>query len=389
MGMTRPTIRSRSLLACLALLVGCAARDAHPARAPRSHWVSGYLFGLCGEAELDVRDDCPKSGAKICASAPLGRRFWSRLRRSVYTRLAKCASRVRPNEPRATSPLLGARSRSQRLRGNDRAFWTPSGGPGARLRGALALILLLGLDFPRGAGQFGEICPQGWSQVTVGWDPFTLLASVLTLFIYTPGRITIVCAVPGGPPLPPAHGYVPSEPDMPPPPGQQQAVEPMRYLVNVGEETLELELERRSDGSYRVRGAEGAELEVNPLEVHSGLVSLLVAGETLLVQPTESEVRYRQQRYVVHAESALERAAAHARGPSSAPAKALLASMPGRIVHVLCEAGRAVSEGAPLVVMEAMKMQNELCARADAVVSVIRVSVGQTVERGAVLIEFE
>lgn len=64
-----------------------------------------------------------------------------------------------------------------------------------------------------------EICPQGWSQVTVGRDPFTLLASVLTLYLYTPARITIVCAVPQGPALPPAHGYAPNEPHMPSPPG--------------------------------------------------------------------------------------------------------------------------------------------------------------------------
>lgn len=59
------------------------------------------------------------------------------------------------------------------------------------------------------------ICPQGWSQVTVGRDPFTLLASVLTLFVYTPARITIVCAVPRGPVLPPVHGYAPHAPYMP------------------------------------------------------------------------------------------------------------------------------------------------------------------------------
>ena len=57
-------IRSRSIAACLALAMGCAARDVRPASAPRTHWVSGYFFGLLGQAELDVRDDCPKNGAR-------------------------------------------------------------------------------------------------------------------------------------------------------------------------------------------------------------------------------------------------------------------------------------------------------------------------------------
>jgi hypothetical protein len=42
---------------------GCAA--ALPASAPaHRHWVPGYVFGLWGKAELDVRDDCPSSGAE-------------------------------------------------------------------------------------------------------------------------------------------------------------------------------------------------------------------------------------------------------------------------------------------------------------------------------------
>ena len=64
-----------------------------------------------------------------------------------------------------------------------------------------------------------QICPNGWAQVTLARDPFTLLAGVLTLFIYSPARVTIVCAVPGGPRLPPVAGYPPSSPSMPVAPG--------------------------------------------------------------------------------------------------------------------------------------------------------------------------
>jgi len=63
-----------------------------------------------------------------------------------------------------------------------------------------------------------RICPDGWSQVTVARDPFTLLAGVVTLFIYSPSRISVVCALPDGPrlpQLPPALGYAPNAPYMP------------------------------------------------------------------------------------------------------------------------------------------------------------------------------
>jgi len=55
-----------------------------------------------------------------------------------------------------------------------------------------------------------RVCPKGWAQVTVTRDPFTLFASVITLFIYSPSRISIVCAVPESHDPPPQEGYAPS-----------------------------------------------------------------------------------------------------------------------------------------------------------------------------------
>ena len=78
---------------------------------------------------------------------------------------------------------------------------------------------LWGLVDGAGSYDLAKICPAGWAQVTVGRDPFTVLAGMLTLFIYAPNRITIVCAVPGGPALPPANGYAPNAPFMPDSPG--------------------------------------------------------------------------------------------------------------------------------------------------------------------------
>ena len=162
----------------------------------------------------------------------------------------------------------------------------------------------------------------------------------------------------------------------------------MRYLVTVADGTIELDVERHADGSYSVRGVDGPDLAVTTMGNESGQVSLLVDGRIVEVLASEDEVRLGQERYTVHAESALHAATrAAAKGGSSSGQ--ILASMPGRIVRVLCEAGSAVQAGTPLIVMEAMKMQNELCAKGDAVVRAVRVEVGQTVERGAALVEFE
>jgi pyruvate carboxylase subunit B len=67
----------------------------------------------------------------------------------------------------------------------------------------------------------------------------------------------------------------------------------------------------------------------------------------------------------------------------------LRAPMPGLVVRIPVQPGEAVSPGTGLVVLEAMKMENELKASAAAVVKTIRVAPGEAVERGQVLVEFE
>ena len=67
----------------------------------------------------------------------------------------------------------------------------------------------------------------------------------------------------------------------------------------------------------------------------------------------------------------------------------LKAPMPGLVLRVLVQPGDAVSAGMGLVVLEAMKMENELTASASAVVKAVRVAPGEAVEKGQALLEFE
>jgi hypothetical protein len=40
----------------------------------------------------------------------------------------------------------------------------------------------------------GRACPNGWAEIRIEGDPFTFLAGAITLFIYSPSRVTVVCA---------------------------------------------------------------------------------------------------------------------------------------------------------------------------------------------------
>ena len=81
-------------------------------------------------------------------------------------------------------------------------------------------------------------------------------------------------------------------------------------------------------------------------------------------------------------------APAVAPAPVAAPAAgatSITAPMPGTILKVNVTNGQTVKKGDVLMVLEAMKMENEIMAPADGTVSAVSVSAGASVESGAVL----
>jgi biotin carboxyl carrier protein len=97
----------------------------------------------------------------------------------------------------------------------------------------------------------------------------------------------------------------------------------------------------------------------------------------------------RGHRFYVKAESERLRALAAALGPkaSSVGAGTVVSPMPGRVLKVLVAEGDSVGPGTPLVVVEAMKMENELSADRGGTVRKVHVTAGQNVESGARLVE--
>ena len=82
--------------------------------------------------------------------------------------------------------------------------------------------------------------------------------------------------------------------------------------------------------------------------------------------------------------------AAHAAPKAAAPAGAagsvtVAAPMPGKILGVKANPGQAVKKGDVIVILEAMKMENEIVAPQDGTIASINVATGDSVEAGATL----
>jgi hypothetical protein len=76
----------------------------------------------------------------------------------------------------------------------------PPGDVAAGYRARFHDAYLFGTVDGEPAYELSHICPNGWSEVLVAPDFFTAMLAVTTLFLYTPNRLTIVCA--GEPVLP-------------------------------------------------------------------------------------------------------------------------------------------------------------------------------------------
>ena len=92
--------------------------------------------------------------------------------------------------------------------------------------------------------------------------------------------------------------------------------------------------------------------------------------------------------YQVTVEEGFAGAAAPAPAPAAAPSaggQTVEAPMPGKILGIKAAAGTAVKRGQVILLLEAMKMENEIVAPQDGTVASVNVAVGDMVEPGAVL----
>jgi len=72
----------------------------------------------------------------------------------------------------------------------------PPGDPPKGYENRWHVSYLFGLEEGSGPYDLDALCPSGWSEITVTPDFFTSVAGLMTLYLYTPNRVTIVCARP-------------------------------------------------------------------------------------------------------------------------------------------------------------------------------------------------
>lgn len=165
----------------------------------------------------------------------------------------------------------------------------------------------------------------------------------------------------------------------------------MRYFVTVDDTEIPVDVTVQPDGGYRVI-ADGREIQADVVALDDALsvrIGDRVIDLTVQGQLPDLAIVAGEHRANVKVESERLRAAAAAESRALPGDNAVLCPMPGRIVSVLVEQGQQVQAGQALVVVEAMKMENELRAAKAATVAKVHVAAGDRVEGGALLVELQ
>jgi biotin carboxyl carrier protein len=163
----------------------------------------------------------------------------------------------------------------------------------------------------------------------------------------------------------------------------------MKLLVEVDGKRCSLDLRvNGAHSNYTLEGAEEASGSASIAAITPGLYSVLLGERSFTVSVARTgenlEVWVAGRRYSMAVSDSRDRsvaAPANAAGPLE-----VRSQMPGKVVKLLVEVNAQVDAGQGLLVVEAMKMQNEIMSPKDGCVLKICVAEGATVANGEVLI---
>ena len=162
----------------------------------------------------------------------------------------------------------------------------------------------------------------------------------------------------------------------------------MNFEVRIDSRACTVELTRDADRSQV--SIDGRTVEADAFEIAPGIFSILLNGKSyeVRVTPTPAGGLILQTAHQEFTAEVMDPRAWRGRRHGALEAEGrqqILAPMPGKIVRVLVQTGERVQAGQGLLVVEAMKMQNEIRSPKSGTVERLLVQEGQPVNAGEVL----
>ncbi len=163
----------------------------------------------------------------------------------------------------------------------------------------------------------------------------------------------------------------------------------MRFSFWIEDKPFELKVEEKQRNEILVSFG-GEEYRVGAEFLNAKEVLLNIKGRVydIIIDSNSSSysVYVKGKFFLVERKTQLQ--AAEIRG-SKSKKKEVRTSMPGKVIKVLVKEGERVEEGQPILVLEAMKMQNEIKSPGSGTITRINPKAGDSVETGALLFQVE
>jgi len=161
----------------------------------------------------------------------------------------------------------------------------------------------------------------------------------------------------------------------------------MLYDVIIDGENHRLELDR-PDGGWRCR-LDGFELRIDAVLARPDVLSILIGGKAYEIKrervANDMHLWVGSSRYAVEVRDPRSLRSRRTGASTDQGPKRLLASMPGKVVRVMLRENAPVEAGQGVLVVEAMKMQNEIKSPKKGIVHKIVADVGTAVNAGDLL----
>ena len=167
----------------------------------------------------------------------------------------------------------------------------------------------------------------------------------------------------------------------------------MAFIAKLGEQSYTVEIEENGKSVYRV-SVDGNEFLVDGKKTGRTNFSLIVDNRSFEIEVDNTDDEYRVlvdgRNYRIHlVDERRVRVGAAQSGQQLQGRQMVSVPMPGKIIAVLVAVGDAVELGQGLVIVEAMKMENEVRSPISGEVKEIKVKPGDTVEGSALLVIVE
>lgn len=168
----------------------------------------------------------------------------------------------------------------------------------------------------------------------------------------------------------------------------------MKLVADIEGKKHELRIRREAERVFAEIDGRAVEIEVR--EGADGGYLLIIDGRVYdcrvgqsRAQPEKAEVRVRGHLYTVGLADPRRLRAAESAAAANDGSAQIIAQMPGKIVRVHVEAGAQVEAGDAILIVEAMKMQNEMKSPKGGTVTILNAKAGATVNAGEVLAVIE